>query len=80
MNEIAAWKSKYLAGRRNDEVVQVKWKRGHPAQHKGMCPSGWNVHDTWMFLADLIADGFRTIGGSVELYDVLSHQPEWCLW
>jgi hypothetical protein len=67
VNEIAAWKNKYLTGRRSGEVVQVKWKRGHPERHKGKCPSGWNVHDKGIFLADLIADEFHTTGGSVEL-------------
>ena len=56
VNEIAAWKSKYLAGRRSGEVVQDKRKRGHPERHKGKCPSGWNVHDKGLFLIDLIAE------------------------
>ena len=80
VNEIAAWKSKHLAGRRSGEVVQVKWKRGHPERHKGKRPSGWDVHDKGIFLADLIVDEFHTIGGSMELYDVLSRQRVWCLW
>lgn len=56
---IAAWKSKYLEGRRSGEVVHVKLKTGHPERHKSKCPSGRDVHDKGMFLAD----EFHTIGG-----------------
>ena len=80
MNEIAAWKRKYVEDRSADVTVMVKWKRGHPEKHKRKDKGDWDVHDHGIFWADAVADEFHTKDGSIQVYDSLSHDAQWCLW
>ena len=45
VNEIAAWKRRYLDERRSREVVQVRSKRGHHEKHKCSKGTDWDMHD-----------------------------------